>query len=65
MVKIQNLNKQDRPRENLLYTFIDFYVYIFSKKPPTILLEEIAENIRNIFQIDGFKYAVLMSCKNI
>lgn len=50
-------------RENLLYTFIDFYKYKFNKKPSVKLQEEIAEIISwNIFQMDGLKYVVPMSC---
>jgi len=53
-------------RENLLYTFIDYYEEKFSKKPSIKLQEEIAEIISwNIFQMDGLKYVIPMSCKNI
>lgn len=50
-------------RENLLYTFIDFYKDKF-KKPPTLRIqEEFAEIISwNIFQMDGLKYVIPMSC---
>ncbi len=52
-------------RENLLYTFIDFYEDKFSKKPSLKEREEIAKIISwNIFQMDGLKYVVPMSCKN-
>ena len=51
-------------RENLLYTFIDFYKAKFGKTPSTILQKEIAEIIVwNIFQMDGLKYVIPMSCK--
>lgn len=53
-------------RENLLYTFIDFYVDKFKHRPTLKLQEEIAEIISwNIFQMDGLKYVVPMSCKHI
>lgn len=52
-------------RENLLYTFIDFYRDKFKKKPRLNLQKEIAEIIVwNIFQMDGLKYVIPMSCKN-
>lgn len=52
-------------RENLLYTFIDYYKDKF-KKPPTISeREEIAKIISwNIFQMDGLKYIIPMSCSH-
>lgn len=50
-------------RENLLYTFIDNYKGKFKQRPQTSLLEEIAKIISwNIFQMDGLKYVVPMSC---
>ncbi len=53
-------------RENLLYTYIDFYEHKFGYKPSTTLQEEIAEIISwNIFQMDGLKYVIPMSCKHI
>ena len=53
-------------RENLLYTFIDFYVDMFNRRPSLKLQEEIAEIISwNVFQMDGLKYVVAMSCKHI
>lgn len=50
-------------RENLLYTLIDYYKDNF-KQPPTLRVqEEFAEIISwNIFQMDGLKYVVPMSC---
>lgn len=52
-------------RENLLYTFIDYYKDKFKKKPSLNLQKEIAEIIVwNIFQMDGLKYVIPMSCKN-
>ncbi len=50
-------------RENLLYTFIDYYEDKFSKKPTIKEQEEIAEIISwNIFQMDGLRYVVPMTC---
>jgi len=50
-------------RENLLYTLIDYYQEIFNQKPATKILEEFAEIISwNIFQMDGLKCVVPMSC---
>ena len=52
-------------RENLLYTFIDYYQDKFKETPSTALQKEIAEIIAwNIFQMDGLKYVIPMSCKN-
>ena len=52
-------------RENLLYTFIDYYKDKFKKSPSLKLQKEIAEIIVwNIFQMDGLKYVIPMSCKN-
>lgn len=51
-------------RENLLYTFIDYYQDKFKDKPSLELQKEIAEVIVwNIFQMDGLKYVIPMSCK--
>jgi len=52
-------------RENLLYTFIDYYQAKFNEIPSSELQKEIAEIIVwNIFQMDGLKYVIPMSCKN-
>ena len=52
-------------RENLLYTFIDYYQDKFKKPPSLNIQKEIAEIIAwNIFQMDGLKYVIPMSCKN-
>ena len=52
-------------RENLLYTFIDYYEDKFKNSPSLELQKEIAEIIVwNIFQMDGLKYVIPMSCKN-
>jgi hypothetical protein len=50
-------------RENLLYTLIDYYEEKFKKRPSVTVQEEFAEIISwNIFQMDGLKYVVPMSC---
>ncbi|GAA5819184.1 MAG: restriction endonuclease subunit M [Methanobrevibacter sp. CfCl-M3] len=50
-------------RENLLYTFIDYYKDRFKAEPSIELLREFAEIIAwNIFQADGLKGVVPMSC---
>ena len=52
-------------RENLLYTFIDYYEDKFKKTPSLNQQKQIAEIIVwNIFQMDGLKYVIPMSCKN-
>jgi hypothetical protein len=52
-------------RENLLYSFIDYYKDKFKKSPSLMLQKEIAEIIVwNIFQMDGLRYVIPMSCKN-
>jgi hypothetical protein len=51
-------------RENLLYTFIDYYQAQFKEIPSSELQKKIAEIIVwNIFQMDGLKYVIPMSCK--
>lgn len=51
-------------RENLLYTFIDYYQNKFKETPNIEIQKEIAEIIVwNIFQMDGLKYVIPMSCK--
>jgi hypothetical protein len=50
-------------RENLLYTLIDYYEAQFNRPPTLSVKEEFAEIISwNIFQMDGLKYVVPMSC---
>lgn len=50
-------------RENLLYTLIDYYEARFSQKPSLKVQEEFAEIISwNIFQMDGLRYVVPMTC---
>lgn len=50
-------------RENLLYTLIDYYEDKFERKPSLDVLRSFAEIVSwNIFQMDGLKYVVPMSC---
>ncbi|MFA7173965.1 MAG: restriction endonuclease subunit M [Kiritimatiellia bacterium] len=50
-------------RENLLYTLIDYYQDKFGKCPTLQVQEEFAGIISwNIFQMDGLKYVVPLSC---
>lgn len=52
-------------RENLLYTFIDYYQDKFNQRPTLKMQEDFAEIISwNIFQMDGLRYVVPMSCRN-
>lgn len=52
-------------RENLLYTFIDYYKFKFKTEPNIEQLLEIAEIISwNIWQMDGLKFVVPNSCIN-
>lgn len=52
-------------RENLLYTLQDFYYKKFDKNPKLSTLEHFADIIAwNIFQMDGLKYVIPMSCKH-
>lgn len=53
-------------RENLLRTFIDYYVAKFDNFPIIEYLLEIAEIVSwNIWQMDGLKYVVPNSCKAV
>lgn len=53
-------------RENLLYTFIDYYVERFGVYPIKEYLEEISKIISwNIFQMDGLKFVIPNSCKPV
>jgi len=50
-------------RENLLYTLIDYYKASFKRRPSLSALQEFAEIISwNLFQMDGIKYVIPMSC---
>lgn len=52
-------------RENLLYTLIDYYEEKFGNRPSLKVQEEFAEIISwNIFQMDGLRYVVPMSCRH-
>lgn len=51
-------------RENLLYTFIDNYIYKYKKQPDINNIIEIAKIISwNIWQMDGIKFVIPYSCK--
>lgn len=51
-------------RENLLYSYIEYYQAKFSQRPGISLLRKIAHIISwNIWQMDGLKYVVPGSCK--
>lgn len=53
-------------RENLLFTFIDYYQDKFSKEPDVKILHKIAEILSwNIWQMDGLKFVIPDSCKEI
>ena len=53
-------------RENLLFTFIDYYVDRFEVHPIEEYLLEIAKILSwNIWQMDGLKYVIPNSCKPI
>lgn len=53
-------------RENLLFTFIDYYQDKFSKTPDVRILHKIAEILSwNIWQMDGLKFVIPDSCKEI
>lgn len=52
-------------RENLLYSLIDYYEEKFNCKPSLDVQHEFAEIISwNIFQMDGLKYVIPMSCRH-
>lgn len=52
-------------RENLLYTLIDYYRAKFRRRPSLSVQLEFAEIISwNIFQMDGLKCVIPMSCKH-
>ncbi len=51
-------------RENLLFTYMDYYIEKWGEAPTVGLLEEIATIISyNIFQMDGLKYIIPLSEK--
>lgn len=46
-------------RENLLHTFIDYYINKFNREPDIETIKEIAKIISyNVFQMDGIKYTI-------
>lgn len=46
-------------RENLLYSFIEYYSYKFNMEPEVRIIKEFAKIISfNIFQMDGLKYTI-------
>ena len=51
-------------RENLLFTFYDYYYAVFGKEPDISVVRKIAEILSwNIWQMDGLKYVIPGSCK--
>lgn len=51
-------------RENLLFTFIDYYTARFEKEPEIMQLRKIAEILSwNIWQMDGLNFIVPNSCR--
>ena len=52
-------------RENVLFTFLDYYLLKFSNLPEDGDIDEVADIITwNIFQMDGLKFVVPESCKD-
>ncbi len=50
-------------RENILLSYMDYYVDMFGENPSVKLLKEIAEIVSwNIWQMDGIKYVIPRSC---
>lgn len=53
-------------RENLLFTFIDYYADKFKEKPPEESIKEIANIISwNVAQMDGLKFVVPCTCHDV
>lgn len=53
-------------RENLLFTFIDYYKAKFDKEPATNILKIIVDILSwNIWQMDGLKFVIPESCKEV
>lgn len=53
-------------RENLLFTFIDYYKAKFGKEPTIDILKKIADILSwNIWQMDGLKFVIPESCKEV
>lgn len=52
-------------RENLLFTFVDFYIKKFEREPKEEEVLSIAKIITwNIWQMDGMRYVIPLSCHN-
>lgn len=52
-------------RENLLLSYVDYYIARFKKEPDTDDLRSIAEILSwNIWQMDGLKFVIPDSCKD-
>lgn len=52
-------------RENVLFSYIDYYYDYFLEEPPIDLIEQVAEIISwNLWQMDGLKFVVPNTCKN-
>ena len=53
-------------RENLLLSYIDYYIARFEKEPGIDALRDIAEILSwNIWQMDGLKFVIPESCKDM
>lgn len=53
-------------RENLLFTFIDYYMAKFNAEPEIKILQSIAKILSwNIWQMDGLKFVIPDSCKDV
>jgi hypothetical protein len=53
-------------RENLLFTFIDYYKGRFNEDPDTDTLKEISKIlVWNIWQMDGLKFVIPNSCQPV
>jgi len=53
-------------RENLLLSYVDYYIARFEKEPGIDALRDIAEILSwNIWQMDGLKFVIPESCKDM
>lgn len=53
-------------RENLMFTFIEYFIDRFGKDPSNEAMMEIASIITwNLWQMDGMKFVIPFSCKNV
>lgn len=53
-------------RENILFTFIDYYIVKFDREPNVKTLRKIAEILSwNIWQMDGLRFVIPDSCKGV